>query len=122
MESIMAKTAVAIDLVYADNERETFRVHAILRDGRLHSPEMYGHLREWSHDGALAIYPGILTDETGENLLYTGEWGHGDSSQVTFRFPNHPLSIGQEVIRTDTDSGVETAYVYRVVSITNLLD
>lgn len=117
----MAKTAVKVDLVYVDNEEETFRIHAILEDGSLCSTEMYGHLLEGNQDGVLTVYPAILTDETGESRVYTAEWGYGDESHTTFQFLSRPLVVGQEVTRVDTASAIETSYVYRIVRITNLL-
>lgn len=117
----MTKTAVKVDLVYIDNEEETFRIHAILEDGCLCCSEMYGHVKERAEDGVLKIYPGILTDQDGDNLLYLAEWGYGDTSHTRFHFLKRPLKVGQEVTRVDVHRGVENEYRYRITSVTNLL-
>ncbi|MEG8244855.1 hypothetical protein [Pseudomonas paracarnis] len=117
----MSKQAVQIDLVHLAEKRETLRIVAILKDGRFHLSEMYGHVRDWTENG-LEIFPFILTDEGTDRMKYVAEWGYGDKSHVTINFAPRPLEIGQEVIRTDIVDGKTETYAYQIVDITSLLD
>lgn len=117
----MTKTAVQIDLVYVEDEQETMRIHAILSNGKLASPEMYCHLYEWNKEDKRELQPGLLTDEDGEFRKYVGEWGIGDDSDVTFEFLDRPLAVGQQVTRTDVVANERHVYTYEIKSIVDLL-
>lgn len=114
------KTAVKIDLVYVDDEAQKMRINAIVAGGKIASQEMYCHLIEWNGKEN-ELQPIILTTVDDSLLIFEAEWGYGDTSDVRFEFLDRPLSIGQEVIRTDTESGEKHAYTYRIIGITDLL-
>ncbi|EMG2118073.1 hypothetical protein ACV344_29690 [Pseudomonas aeruginosa] len=117
----MTKTAVQVELVYIENEKETLRFHAVLQDGKLASPEMYCHLYELNAKNSYEVQPGILHAEDGNFRRYQGEWGYDDTSDVTIEFLDRPLEVGQEITRTDKSDGLKYTSIYRITGITDLL-
>lgn len=117
----MTKTAVQVELVYIENEKETLRFHAVLQDGKLSSPEMYFHLYELNNQNNYEVQPGILHDEDGNCRRYQGEWGYDDTTDMTIEFLDRPLHVGQEITRTDKSDGLKYTSIYRITAITDLL-
>ncbi len=118
----MSKTAVQVDLVDQAEEKNTMRFVAVLNDGRLHSDEMYGFAREWGSRGDRTLYPFVLTDEDGDRETYLAEWGSDDESHVTLHFGPRTLLPGQLVTRVDVHEGQPEQSLYRIESITSMLD